>query len=172
MAKKENRNMVLIESVRELDNEVLFDKFKLKKHFEFLCELKPNFKDEKLDIINEDKDIIKNSGLVYIFVINGRIFKIGHTITSMIKRIQSYNCGKIKYRESGTCSTTNYFILQSILEIGEIVDVYAFFPEQPKYKIFGKIYQNGRSPSKTAENIIINEFIKNHEKKSIGCTQT
>jgi hypothetical protein len=109
---------------------------------------------------------------VYVFVINNKIFKIGHTITSIIKRIQSYNCGKTEYRIAGTNSTTNYFVLQSLLNINEIVNVYVYFTEKPKYKVFGKVYQDGKQPAKTAENIIITNFIKNHNKKPIGCTQT
>ncbi|RLA08498.1 MAG: hypothetical protein DRQ51_02505 [Gammaproteobacteria bacterium] len=137
-----------------------------------MCDLKPNKDRERLEVINPNKDNINKNGLVYLFVINDKIFKIGHTITSIVKRVQSYNCGKIEYRIAGTNSTTNYFVLQSLLNMNKIINVYAFFPIQPKYKIFGKEYQDGRAPAKTAENKIINEFIKNHNKKPIGCTQT
>ncbi|GAA8238846.1 hypothetical protein HpKG61_05230 [Helicobacter pylori] len=81
-------------------------------------------------------------------------------------------CGKVEYRKNGTCSTTNYFVLQSLLKINKIVQVYAFFPEQPTYTLFGKTYQDSFSTSKRAENVILENFIKNHNKKPIGCTQT
>ncbi|GAA8125690.1 hypothetical protein HpKG106_10510 [Helicobacter pylori] len=80
-------------------------------------------------------------------------------------------CGKVEYRKNGTCSTTNYFVLQSLLKINKIVQVYAFFPEQPTYTLFGKTYQDSFSTSKRAENVILENFIKNHNKKPIGCTQ-
>jgi len=104
--------------------------------------------------------------LVYIFVINERIFKIGHSITAITKRIQSYNCGKTEYRIAGTNSTTNYFVLQSILKINHIVKVYAFFPDQPEYSLFGKIYKDGFPPSKRAENEIIKKFMHRYNKKT------
>ena len=110
--------------------------------------------------------------MIYVFVINKKIFKIGHTITSISQRIQSYNCGKTEYRIAGTNSTTNYFVLQSILNLNKLVQVYAFFPKQPSYEIFGKEYQDGYPPSKRGENEVIKSFIEKHKKKPIGCTQT
>jgi hypothetical protein len=172
MAKKKNRNIVSLKNISDLNNEVNYNNFEHKNKFSHLCNLIPNKELEKLEIEVIDSDNIKNNGLVYIFVINNKIFKIGHTITSMVKRIQSYNCGKIEYRITGTNSTTNYFVLQSLLNIDEVVNVYVYFTEKPKYKVFGKTYQDGKQPAKTAENIIINDFIKNHNKKPIGCTQT
>lgn len=115
--------------------------------------------------------MVNIEGLVYIFVIEDKIFKIGHTIKSIIKRIQSYNCGKIEYRIKGTNSTTNYFVLQSLLKIDKTIDVFAFFPQKPTYNIFGKNYYDSYPPSKRAENVILNKFIANHHKKPIGCTQ-
>ncbi|MCQ2980983.1 GIY-YIG nuclease family protein, partial [Helicobacter pylori] len=119
-----------------------------------------------------DEKNMKNERLVYVFVIQGKIFKIGHSITPIMKRVQSYNCGKVEYRKNGTCSTTNYFVLQSLLKINKIVQVYAFFPEQPTYTLFGKTYQDSFSTSKRVENVILENFIKIHNKKPIGCTQT
>jgi SAM-dependent methyltransferase len=113
----------------------------------------------KKDVISETKN-------------NEFKYKLIHTPSKMVKRIQSYNCGKIEYRITGTNSTTNYFVLQGLLNIDEVVNVYVYFTEKPKYKVFGKTYQDGKQPAKTAENIIINDFIKNHNKKPIGCTQT
>lgn len=166
-----NRNIVVLKSIEDLKNEVDYDDFEYKKYFSFLCNLTPNNESEKLDITNFDEDVIKKEGFVYVFVIEGKIFKIGQTITSIRDRISSYNCGKIEYRINGTNSTTNYFVLQSLLKINKTVDVYAFFPEQPKYTIFGKSYQDSLSTSKRAEKEIIKDFIAKHKKKPIGCSQ-
>ena len=38
-------------------------------------------------------------------------------------------------------------------------------------KIFGKKFKSSRPPSKTAEALIIQDFVDKHEKKPIGCTQ-
>lgn len=171
MKKNKSRNIILLKNVEDLKDELDYKDFRYKKFFFHLCNLIPNIKDEKLDIEPVNKDFINKKGLVYIFVIQNKIFKIGNTITSIIKRIQSYNCGKIEYRIVGTNSTTNYFVLQSLLKINKKVKVFAFFPEQPKYKIFGKVYQDSFSPSKRAEKIILNDFVKEYNKKPIGCSQ-
>ncbi len=172
MAKKKNRNMVIVKDVAQLEKEISFDKFEYKEYFSHLCNLIPEREQEKLRIEAIDEENIQKEGLVYVFVVDGKIFKIGHTITSITKRIQSYNCGKTEYRISGTNSTTNYFVLQSLLGMNEKVKVYAFFPDKPRYTLFGKDYQDSFPVSKRAENIILQDFIKNHSKKPIGCTQT
>ncbi len=172
MAKKKNRNIVILKDVNDLEKEVSYSDFEYKTYFKHLCNLIPNNELEKLEIEQVDKENFKKAGLVYVFVVDGKILKIGHSITAISKRVQSYNCGKTEYRISGTNSTTNYFILQSLLKINKIVNVYAFFPEQPKYILFGKEYQDSFPTSKRAENEILNDFIKKHKKKPIGCTQT
>jgi hypothetical protein len=172
MQKKKNRNIVLLKSIDDLKNEVIYNDFEYKKYFFHLCDLIPNKKNEKLEIKIIDNKNYNKEGLVYILVIDDFIFKIGHTITSISKRIQSYNCGKTEYRIAGTNSTTNYFVLQSLLNINKIINVYAFFPEQPKYELFGKKFQDSFPVSKRAENEILNDFEKRYNRKPIGCTQS
>lgn len=128
-------------------------------------------KKERLDIEVLDEAKCKERGFVYVFVIEGKIFKVGESITNIKDRIQSYNCGKKAYRENGTCSTTNYFVLQSFLAIGQEMLVYAFFPQKPQYEVFGQKFSDNYPPTKKAENLIIEDFIKTHGKKPIGCTK-
>ena len=172
MAKKKNRNIVFLKTIDDLQNEILYQDFEYGEHFIHLCNLLPNKELEKLEIEIINEENIKKEGLVYVFVINDRIFKIGHTISPIKKRIQSYNCGKTEYRIAGTNSTTNYFVLQSLLNINKIVNVYAFFPDHPEYTVFGKTFKDSFPISKRAENEILINFIKKHNKKPIGCTQT
>lgn len=47
-----------------------------------------------------------------------------------------------------------------------------FFQNNLPNTLFGKTYQDSFSTSKRAENVILENFIKNHNKKPIGCTQT
>ncbi|GAA7135317.1 hypothetical protein HpCHN52_10900 [Helicobacter pylori] len=159
MAKR--KSDIILKSVNDLKDEVDYKDFEYKEYFNLLCELVPNNSLEKLEINAIDEKNMTTEGLVYVFAIQGKIFKIGHSITPITKRVQSYNCGKVKYRKNGTCSTTNYFVLQSLLN-----------PEQPTYTLFGKTYQDSFPTSKRAENVILENFIKNHNKKPIGCTQT
>lgn len=171
MAKTKNKNIVPIKKISQLEAEIDYESFEYKSHFTHICNLVPKQEDEKLEIEILDEKKCKEEGFVYIFVIHSKIFKIGQSITNIKKRIQSYNCGKTEYRINGTNSTTNYFILQSLLALNEKIEVYAFFPPKPSYKIFGKKFKDSYPPSKRAENIIINDFIKKYKKKPIGCTQ-
>jgi hypothetical protein len=171
MAKNKSRNIQLLKSVKDLKNEISFSKFDFKKYFSHLCDLIPDKKNENLEIKVVDKNNIQKKGLVYVFVIEGKIFKIGHTINNIIDRVQSYNCGKTEYRMAGTCSTTNYFVLQSLLNINKIVKVYAYFPNLPKYKVFGKKFQDNFPVYKRAEKEILKFLMDKYKKIPIGCTQ-
>ncbi|GAA9038210.1 hypothetical protein HpHA134_11730 [Helicobacter pylori] len=102
---------IILKSVNDLKDEIDYKDFEYKEYFNLLCELVPNNSLEKLEINAIDEKNMKNEGLVYVFVIQGKIFKIGHSITPITKRVQSYNCGKVEYRKNGTCSTTSYFVL-------------------------------------------------------------
>lgn len=168
---KKNKNIVPLKNIKDLTQEVKFEDYEEKSYFRLLCFLIPNIEEEKLEIEVSDNEMINKEGMVYIFVIDDYIFKIGHTITSIKKRIQSYNYGKTEYRINGTNSTTNYFVLQSLLKINRKVFVYAYFPTHPTYEVFGKKFSDSHPPSKRAENILIESFIKKYNKKPIGCTQ-
>ncbi len=172
MAKQKSRNIVLLKNISDLHNEVDYAKFEYRNYFSHLCDLIPNRSKERLEIEIVDQDNISKKGLVYVLVIKGKIFKIGQSISSLKDRVQSYNCGKTEYRIAGTNSTTNYFVLQSLLNINKRINVYAFFPEQPKYVVFGKEYQDSLSSSKRAEKEILKDFIKTHHRKPIGCSQS
>ena len=172
MAKKKNRNIVLLKSIDELNDEINLSSFSYRASFKHICDLIPNKEQEALYIEAINHQLCAERGLVYIFSIKDKIFKIGHTITSIKERVNSYNCGKTEYRISGTNSTTNYFVLQSLLNIGITVNVHAFFPEKPSYNLFGTEYKDGLAPAKTAEKIIISDFQQTYGKKPIGCTQT
>ena len=109
-----NENFVTSEEIEKVD--LYLENFQYRDYFSFLCKLRPNQKDEKLEVIDEtdadDFNVDKRSGLVYLFVLDGKILKVGSTITPFVKRVQSYNTGKTRYRIAGKNSTTNYFCLQ------------------------------------------------------------
>lgn len=168
---EKSRNIRIIKTFEEIKDEINFEDFDKKDLFVHICNLLPNKTLEKLEVQIIDNEKCKTGGLVYVFVIEGKIFKIGQSIDNIIKRVQSYNCGKVEYRIKGTNSTTNYFVLQSLLHINKCIEVYAFFPDLPEYTLFGKKYKDSWQVSKRAENIIINEFVEKYNKKPIGCTQ-
>ena len=171
MVKKKNRNIVLIKDIKELKSEVEYKDFQYKKFFTLLCNLKPNKKKERLEVEEINNTKIKDFGLIYVFVINKKIFKIGQTINTIYDRVQSYNCGKVEHRISGSASTTNYFVLQSLLELNKKIEVYAFFPDKKNYKIFDEKGIDCFPSTKIVEKKIMKDFIKKYNKKPIGCTQ-
>jgi hypothetical protein len=79
-----------------------------------------------------------------------------------LEKLEIEAIDKDKIEIAGTNSTTNYFVLQSFLKINQIVNVYAFFPVQPRYSLFGKEYQDSFPTSKRAENEILKDFVKKH----------
>jgi hypothetical protein len=161
--------MTLLSSIDDLENEISYEDFEYKQYFIHLCNLVPNKERERFEITTIDSEKIRRKGLVYVFVIEGKIFKVGQSIKDIRMRVQSYNCGKMEYRISGTNSTTNYFVLQSLLNINKIIKVYAFFPELPSYRIFGKIYHNNMPSSRQAEKVILRNFMEKHSRMPIGC---
>ena len=120
------KNDTPIKSISQLQNEQNYNSFKFKNYFQHICNFIPNKKDEKLDIIYIDIDKKDRAGLVYIFVINNKIFYIGDTTNTIKKRMSSINCGTKENREKGTASTNNFYLLQSILNINITVNVYAY----------------------------------------------
>ena len=96
MAKKKNKNITPLK-YSDLENEINYNDFGYKKYFEHLCNLTPEVEKERLSIKEIGNKDFKRKGLVYVFVIDDYIFKIGQTITSITKRVQSYNCGKMEY---------------------------------------------------------------------------
>ena len=171
MGKNKGISVNFLKSKEELKEEVDYKDFKYKDYFELICRLKPDKENETLLIESVNEELSNKEGIVYVFVIDGKIFKVGESVNSIRARVQSYNCGKLEYRLKGTCSTTNFYVLQSLLTIGEKVDVYGYFPVQPEYTIFGNKYKSSKSASKVAENLIIKDFVEEYKKKPIGCTQ-
>ncbi|MGR3913518.1 MAG: GIY-YIG nuclease family protein [Gammaproteobacteria bacterium] len=175
-SKKKNRNEQIVQNFSELKNEVDYDDFIFKKCFDWLCEVLPDSEKEKMRIGNCDQNTINDYGLVYVMVIGGKIFKIGQTTMKFKGRLSSYNAGKRKLRARGTPSTTNYFVLQSLLAIGLPVQIYAYFAEKKGYQVFKgtKFAESGVDSfptPKIIEKKINLEFIKHYGKSPIGNTQ-
>lgn len=177
MAKINKTDIIL--NWKDLDEEIYIDNFKEGMHyFTKSFQLIPNIEKELIeinyDILNEEMiDKANNKkGFVYIMVIEDKIFKIGQTTVTLKDRIGSYNCGKKKNREKGTASVTNYFILQSLLKINKVVDIYTYYLPTFNLDLFGETITNiSASPSKIAEGIIIKRFEKKFNRKPIGCGQ-
>lgn len=80
-------------------------------------------------------------------------------------RINSYNCGKRKYRkEGGTNSTTNYWLLQFLINMDTNVVVYGYFPDNQSVEVFGEIISQAFPSSKTIEGIVVKHFEKRYNR--------
>ena len=170
--KRRNRNEVPLTKNDVVRTSVLYDDLFYKKNFKFLCKLRPNKKTENIDIVEDVREKnfnIDKKGLVYAFVLGGKLLKIGSTTTEFTGRVSSYNCGKEKNRESGTCSTTNYFVLQSFLKLNQDIEVYAFFSPVIKYLIFDTNKKFPLPPKEWEKTIL--EKMKAKNKMPILCTQ-
>jgi len=175
-SKKKNRTDLIVRNSAELANEAPYAGFIFKKHFDWLCEIRPDRKKEKLFLGKHDHGKIDEEGFVYVIVVNGKILKIGQTTTTFKSRLSSYNCGTRKFRKRGTASTTNYFVLQSLLAIGAPAQIYAYFAKKKRYLIFrGTKFSEsgvGAFPTpKIIEKKINLEFVKHYGKSPIGNVQ-
>jgi hypothetical protein len=114
-----------------LDNEINKKNIKKRKTlFKFVPQITNKEFNEKIEWL-------------YLFVINGRIVKIGGTRTGLNGRISSYLCGHhVKERnKSGDCSKTNGFIYNTFefyLELGCEIKMYGY--KIPKKELTIKIF--------------------------------
>ena len=158
-----NKNDEPLKNLSELDANKSYDQMPHKDKFFHLCNIVPDQKNKKLEVntVNADNDkYIKLLGLVYVLVINKKILTIGSSTNSILDRVGSYNAGEKKNRKSGTASTTNYYILQSIINIGEVVNVYAHFPPMKKYELFGEEGEDVFPSAQVVKNRILTDFKK------------
>lgn len=175
MSRKGNKNDILLENISQLENEVVWDEYEYNNHFSYLCKVIPEVENERLVTADEVEENMQRP-CVYMLIVEGRIFKIGKAegtmnIGGFAGRINSYNCGRRKARAKGTCSTTNFWVLQSLLNLEVEAVVYGYFPEDATTEVFGEeITQPFPSP-KTIEGVIIKHFEKKYRKKPIGNTQ-
>lgn len=80
----------------------------------------------------------KHNGIIYAIVFDGKIVKLGMSSTTLKDRLQSYNCGTRAAREKGTCSTTNFHIIESIYGAilrGIKVEIYSYHITSPTVTI-------------------------------------
>lgn len=175
IADTEERAMTHIEGlytdIADIENWPLFINYSLYDKMIHAGQLIPDQDNEKL-IWCPDKNFDDNySGLVYAFVIKGYFYKSGKTDTTMKERINSYNCGKKEYRNNGTCSVTNYFVLQSLLNFNVPVDVYCFLVPKATLNIFNKEIMIDESPAKYIEGLFLAQAKADFGNKLPGCFQ-
>ena len=159
-----------LKDIYALANETPWDIYDLAKNFSYICTIEPDRKTEKLSIIKEI-NIDMHKSCVYVMVIEGKIFKIGVALRGIRGRIGSYNSGKIKYRVKGTNSGSNYWVLQSLINMGVQCNFYGLYPPLKPCVILGIEVEEPFPSAKTMEGIVIRKFEEKYDRKPIGCTQ-
>lgn len=150
----------------------LWENFNMKNWFTHIGKMYPNReKEEILWVTDTDQSDIEE-GLVYFFVIDGHIYKCGKTDSLMRERIQSYNCGKQSNRSSGTCSVTNFKVLQTLLNFNCEVDVYAYIAPYIEVNCYGKTFMTKNSPAKAIEKETNQLLIEQFGELPPGCFQS
>ena len=132
----------------DLNGQILYENFKYKEHFTHLCDLKPNKDQGRFEISVVDEKQFQIPGAVYIFVVEGGIYKIGEATRVISKRIKSYNNNK---------GTTNVRIKEELLKINKTVAVYALFAPRAKCKLFDEEFESFVS-TKAIEKKILADF--------------
>ena len=96
MGNKKNRNEKIL-SNEDLVSEINYSEFDYGEYFDHLCNLIPNIEKERIEIERIDNEKIEEEGLVYIFTIEDKILKIGHT-TNPLKR--EYNLTTVEEKST------------------------------------------------------------------------
>lgn len=148
-----------------------FSSYRLGKEMIFAGQLIPDGENERL--VWKPNEHFDNSyeGVLYAFVVNGKLYKIGKTDTSFAERVASYNCGKRAYRKNGTCSVTNYSILQTLLNFNIPVDVYCYLVPKATLRAFGTEIEIVTSPAKYIEGLFLKTAKDDFGNRLPGCIQ-
>ena len=135
------------------------------------------YKGKKVDYIKEHDywEDVENEWL-YCLTYNGRIVKIGMTISSLKERYMSYSCGTSRAMEKGSCSTTNYIISECncyALLKGMEVKIYGIRCPKMTHEItrFGQTVTIALSSVRDQETMITHVFTKAYLHKPVLCVQ-
>lgn len=172
-ANRVNRNESPLRKLSDLNQEIRWSIYDRASLFTHLCTLAPNNDNERLDVREiHDPDLWGRRGLVYAMVVEDRIFKIGQSINTFKDRLGSYNSGRMSFRSRGTNSSSNFFALQTFLQLGHPVEIYALFPDHKTWRFLGETGREAFPSSKVAERIVLGMFRESYDRLPLGCGQS
>jgi len=142
----------------DFSNELSIDKFavpngflKVADAFFFTPMNFPKSRGKFIDSIMFDKKLVdfkpikeqsalynNHKGIVYAIAFDGKIVKLGMSSVTLQKRLMSYNAGTRHNRSNGTCSTTNFHVIESIycaLHKNVAVELYVYAVNNPVVNI-------------------------------------
>ena len=173
MARRTNKNENPLQNLSALNDEIQFENYKQKTYFKHYCTLIPNNEREELYIDEVYESSLNNhKGIVYLLVIDGKIFKIGQSILSFKDRLGSYNTGKMSYRSRGTNSGANFWVLQSLLKLKTRVEVYLYGIEHKSWQFLNEKGTEPFPSSKSVEKVFLKYYKEVYDRLPIGCAQT
>ena len=137
--KDDKANKRCIEKFEQLDNEQYLKDFSMHCHFHKVADIDIDVdlntkgkKKRRTDIIFRnvipESEWNEHKEWIYIITCDSKVIKIGGTRTGLKGRTQSYLCGRPEFRKTGTCSTTNYTLYVSILNLlkkGHHIEMFA-----------------------------------------------
>jgi|TARA_B110000211_G_C13880532_1_gene464903 hypothetical protein len=136
-----------------------------------------NYDGKKVDYIDISKSWINDDEeWLYCLVYDGRVVKIGMTITSLKDRYGSYSCGTGRAMKKGSCSTTNFIISECnafAITSGVKVEIYGIAVPKPiiEKTRFGVTKQCVLSSVRDEETMLIESFKNAYLKKPVLCVQ-
>jgi len=149
----------------------------VKKQREYLDLDDENYDGKKVDYIEEDSVWInEDEEWLYCLVYDGRVVKIGMTITSLKDRYASYSCGIGRAMKKGSCSTTNFIISEcnafAIIK-GMKVEIYGIAVPKPiiEKTRFGVTKKCALSTVRDEETMLTESFKNAYSKKPVLCVQ-
>jgi hypothetical protein len=132
---------------------------------------------KKVDYIEEDSAwICDECEWLYCLVYDGRIVKIGMTITTVKDRYGSYSCGTDRAMKKGSCSTTNFIISEcnALATMKDInVEIYGIAVPKPiiEKTRFGVTKKCALSSVRDEETMLTDAFKNAYSHKPVLCVQ-
>ena len=136
-----------------------------------------NYDGKKVDYIGEDSTWLDNNNeWLYCLVYDGRIVKVGMTITSLEDRYGSYSCGTDRAMKKGSCSTTNFIISEcnALAMMNDInVEIYGIAVPKPiiEKTRFGVTKKCALSSVRDEETMLTEAFKTAYGHKPVMCVQ-
>ncbi len=149
----------------------------LAKNREYFNPNDEDYDGKKVDYI-EKNSLWKNGDYEWLYckTYNGRIVKLGMTITSLKDRYGSYSCGTGRAMKKGSCSTTNFIISECntfAVMNGMKVEIYGIpVPKKiEKETRFGVTKECVYSTVRDKETMIMESFKNAYGYKPVLCVQ-
>ena len=130
-----------------------------KVSFTPLCTLVPGASQKRLDLhAVQDEVGMARRGLVFAWVVAGRVFGFGHSKHAFKQRLAAYNA-ELKASASGAINAST---LQTLLTLGQPIQVHAYFPKQERWQFLGHSGHEPFPPPRIAKRVLLSRYRAAH----------